>query len=65
MQARAGIDTSCFEQLGSNIFFAEDYMDPCLVDVEGDEDFGDSANHSHYGGAELCTPQPDPADSGT
>jgi len=49
------IDTSCFENLGSNISFAEEYHDPCLVDVEGDEEHEDSTNHSHIDGLEMKT----------
>ena len=49
------IDTSCFESLGSNISFAEEYHDPCLVDVEGDEEHEDSTNHSHIDGLEMTT----------
>jgi hypothetical protein len=49
------IDTSCFENLGCNIGFTEEYHDPCLVDVEGDDEHVDSTNHSHIDGLETKT----------
>jgi hypothetical protein len=50
------IDTACFENLGCNIGFAEEYHDPCLVDVEGDEEHVNSTNHRHSDGLEIKQP---------